>query len=361
MGTLAEMDNIIDGIVAETQEARSVVMASLIWSTGSIPMSQEAKMLVLQNNNTFGTIGGGCLEAEIYEHCQSVLIKGKPERFRYTMTEKQAGADGLNCGGSVEVFIEKIDVESTEVFKAIQKLIRERYRFYSVVGLNSSNRVLIDQFGSILYENTPNFEINRLIELIKDRETNVSSFIFKSENKDTLEDVFVEAFNPQPKLYIFGGGHVGGQIGRLAKNIGFRVAILDDRSHFVGETRHPYADEFYTGDIHGIFDSVKIDDHSYILAVTRGHQHDELVVEWAVKTPAFFIGMLGSERKKKIMWQRLLERGSVVEDELQRVSSPVGINIGADNPEEIAISILAELIKVRRGVKREWKTKKGFL
>ena len=94
--------------------------------------------------------------------------------------------------------------------------------------------------------------------------------------------------------------------------------------------------------------------------MTRGHQHDELVIEWAVKTPAFFIGMLGSERKKKIMWQKLLERGGVVKEDLKRVSSPVGINIGADNPEEIAISILAELIKVRRGVKREWNTKKGI-
>ncbi len=360
MGALIEMDKIIDKIVAETEEARPSVMASLVWSTGSIPMSQQAKMVVLQNSETFGTIGGGCLEAEIYEHCQSVLDTGNPERFRYTMTEKQAGADGLNCGGSVEIFIERITVESLEVFKAIQKHIRDRSMFYSVVGLNSSKRVLIDQHGGILYDSEPHCEIRRLIDSIKDRETNGIGYVFKSENMDNIEDVFVEPFNPQPKLYVFGGGHVGEQVGRLAKNIGFRVAILDDRSQFIGKARHPYADEFYTGQIQEIFDSLNIDDHSYILAVTRGHQHDELVIEWAVKTPAFFIGMLGSERKKKIMWQKLLERGGVVKEDLKRVSSPVGINIGADNPEEIAISILAELIKVRRGVKREWKTKKGI-
>ena len=98
----------LEKVCKEQSECRSVVMASLIWSTGSIPMSQRAKLIVLENGEMEGTIGGGCLEAEIYEHCQSVLITGKPQRFRYTMTEKQAGEDGLNCGGTVEIFIEKI-------------------------------------------------------------------------------------------------------------------------------------------------------------------------------------------------------------------------------------------------------------
>ena len=173
------------------------------------------------------------------------------------------------------------------------------------------------------------------------------------------EEFFVEPYYPQPKVYVFGGGHVGAQVGKLAKNIGFSVVILDDRPTFACKQRHPFADETYSGELENIFSEIetKIDEYSYILAVTRGHQQDEEVVRWAIKTPAFFIGMLGSERKKQILWKKLIDSGNVNESDLQRISSPVGLNIGADNPEEIAISILAEMIKTRRGVKREWKAK----
>ncbi|MEE3234508.1 MAG: XdhC family protein [Candidatus Latescibacterota bacterium] len=354
------MGEIIDKIARETNAGRSVVMASLVWSTGSIPMSQQARLVVFENGETVGTIGGGCLEAEIYESCQSVLNTEKAERYRYTMTEKQAGEDGLNCGGSVEIFIEKISGKSAGIFNSIQKLIRDRCTFYTVVGLVSSKRVLIDQNGNVLCNEKPDIKIDIARQLGKKGLNNYHGFIRKSESVNSEEDVFVEPFFPKPKLYVFGGGHVGAQVGQSAKNIGFHVVILDDRPQFANEERHPYADEFHTGQIQQIFSKLHIDENSYVLAVTRGHQHDEQVVEWAVKTSAFFIGMLGSERKKKILWKKLLERGNVSKEDLLRVSSPVGINIGADNPEEIAISILAELIRVRRGVKREWKTKKGF-
>ena len=100
-----------------------------------------------------------------------------------------------------------------------------------------------------------------------------------------------------------------------------------------------------------------IDDQSYIIAATRGHQHDEIVVEQAIKTPARYVGMLGSERKKLILWKRIAERGGL-EERLDEVFAPIGVNIGADTPEEIAVSVVAELIEVRRGPQRKWKTKK---
>jgi len=210
-----------------------------------------------------------------------------------------------------------------------------------------------------LVSDYPNFDL----KIYKDWTTNKNNIrtgiVSRLEKISTDEEFFIEPYYPQPKLYVFGGGHVGAKVGKLAKNVDFRVVILDDRPTFACKQRHPFADEFYSGELDHIFSEVEtfIDAHSYILAATRGHKHDEDVVRWAVKTPAFFIGMLGSERKKQILWKRLLKSGNVENIDLQRISSPVGLNIGADNPEEIAISILAEMIKVRRGVKREWKTK----
>ena len=353
------MIKVTNTISEELENSRDTALASLIWSTGSIPMSEQAKLVLLESGETVGTIGGGCLEAEIYECCRSVLRTGKTERFQYTMTEKQAGEDGLNCGGSVEIFIEKIYSGAGNLFSAVQLLLKQRATFCSVVGLKRGKRILIDEYGNILHNDRPGIETSHAIELARKSFIIRKGFIYKKDDLHSNEDVFVEPYLPQPKLYIFGGGHVGAEVAKLAKNVGFRVAILDDRPHFANPKRHPYCDEYYTGEIHEMFSQLKIDIHSYILAVTRGHQHDELVVEQALKTSAFFIGMLGSERKKKILWERLSDRG-VEEEALSKVSSPVGMNVGADNPEEIAVSILAELIKVRRGIKREWKTKKGF-
>ena len=353
------MIKIIDILSEEVESGRDTALASLIWSTGSIPMSEQAKLLLLQSGETVGTIGGGCLEAEIYECCRSVLNTGQSSRFQYTMTEKQAGEDGLNCGGSVEIFIEKVSKGTVNVFSAIQSLLKQRSSFCSVVGLKGGKRILIDENGYILHNEGSSIESSLAIEIAKESLTKRKGFIYQTDALFCNEDVFVEPYLPQPKLFIFGGGHVGAEVAKLANNVGFRVAILDDRPQFANPMRHPYCDEYYTGEIQDLFSQLKIDDYSYILAVTRGHQYDELVVEQALQTSAFFIGMLGSERKKKILWDKLSDRG-VEEKALLRVSSPVGINLGADNPEEIAVSILAELIKVRRGVKREWKTKKGF-
>jgi xanthine dehydrogenase accessory factor len=175
--------------------------------------------------------------------------------------------------------------------------------------------------------------------------------------KAERSEVFIEPFLPEPILYVFGGGHVGGQIGALAKNVGFRVVIIDDRPAFANWERHPLVDECRVVELGEGLADLLVDDQSYLVAATRGHQHDEIVVEQAIKTPARYIGMLGSERKKLILWKRIEGRGGKLEG-LDRVFAPIGVNIGADTPEEIAVSVVAELIAVRRGSRKVWKTKK---
>jgi xanthine dehydrogenase accessory factor len=166
----------------------------------------------------------------------------------------------------------------------------------------------------------------------------------------------MEPFLPVPELFVFGGGHVGGEIGRLASNVGFSVTIIDDRPTFADEHRHPDVDRCLVATVDEVFSRFVFDEYSYVVAATRGHQHDEIVVEAAMRTRARYIGMLGSERKKVVLWKRLLERGAP-EERLAQVYAPIGLNIGADNPPEIAVSVVAELIELRRGVKKVWKTK----
>jgi xanthine dehydrogenase accessory factor len=160
-------------------------------------------------------------------------------------------------------------------------------------------------------------------------------------------EVFIEPITTAPNLYIFGGGHVSLPLAKTAKLLGFRITVIDDRAEFASTERFPEAESVLAGDFTKTFPKLKIDKSGYIVIVTRGHQNDELVLEWAIGTPARYIGMIGSQTKVKTIYSHLLARG-VSQERLDSVHSPIGLEIGAQTPEEIAVSILAEIIKVRR-------------
>lgn len=160
-------------------------------------------------------------------------------------------------------------------------------------------------------------------------------------------EVFIEPILTPPALYIFGGGHISLPLARMGKLLGFKIAVIDDRFEFAHPDRFPEADTVLAEDFAKSFARLKIDKSSYIVIVTRGHQHDELVLEWAVGTSAKYIGMIGSKTKVKTIYAHLLAKG-IAKEQLDGVHSPIGLEIEAQTPEEIAVSILAEVIKVRR-------------
>ena len=160
-------------------------------------------------------------------------------------------------------------------------------------------------------------------------------------------EVFIEPILTPPALYIFGGGHISLPLAKMGKLCGFNIAVIDDRADFASAERFPEANVILAEDFTRSFPKVKIDKSSYIVIVTRGHQHDEVVLEWAVGTPAKYVGMIGSKTKNATIFSHLRDRG-ITREQLDRVHAPIGLEIGAQTPEEIAVSILAELIKVRR-------------
>lgn len=159
-------------------------------------------------------------------------------------------------------------------------------------------------------------------------------------------EVFIEPILTPSSLHIFGGGHVSLPLAKMGKLLGFQIAVIDDRAEFAHPDRFPEADILLAEEFTSAFPKLKIDKSSYIVIVTRGHQHDELVLEWAVGTPAKYIGMIGSKTKVKTIFSHLLAKG-ITNHQLDRVHAPIGLEIGAQTPEEIAVSILAEIVKVR--------------
>ena len=163
----------------------------------------------------------------------------------------------------------------------------------------------------------------------------------------TLE-VFVEPILPDPKLILMGAGHIGQMVAEAAHRVGFKVAVVDDRESFANEERFPEAEEIVVASFQEGLDAVTVSQTSFILIATRGHGHDQSVLEQALQTPACYIGMIGSRRKTQIIVQKLLEKG-VSPEALSRLYAPIGIEIGSETPEEIAVSVVAELIAILRG------------
>jgi xanthine dehydrogenase accessory factor len=160
-------------------------------------------------------------------------------------------------------------------------------------------------------------------------------------------EVFIEPILTPPTLYIFGGGHIALALAKMGKLLGFKIVVIDNRAEFANADRFPEADAILAEDFSKAFPKLKIDKSSYIVIITHNHQYDDIVLEWAVGTKAKYIGMIGSQRKNKAIFSHLSAKG-IAKEKLASVHAPIGLEISAQTPEEIAVSILAEVVKVRR-------------
>ncbi len=338
------------------QQGKTAALSTIVSSKGSLPMSKKAKMLVRPDGKIVGTVGGGCLEADVWAEARHVMETGIPSLQKFILTEKHAGENGLNCGGNVEVFTEPLlPGVADEMLSAIVKVHAARTsavlatRVLGGAFQNLPNKLLVYPDGRTLGSLGFAGADACVLEEVKGLEAIPEQFlkVIDWSEGDRAFQIFLESICPEPTLYLFGGGHVSLAIAQIAQMVGFRIVVIDDRPAFANKERFPMASETLTLDMETAFEHLEIDDLSYVVAVTRGHQHDKPVVAQAVKTAAAYIGMIGSRRKIALMW-RQLEAEGIPREVLNRVHAPIGLDIGADTPEEIAVSIVSELICMRR-------------
>ncbi len=253
--------NIYEEIVQLQREGRRGAVATIVNSRGSIPSFQSAKMLIRDDGSIAGTIGGGCVEAEVWQAAREVISGEKPRTLTFDLNQNPKYDTGLVCGGTLEIFIEPV--------------------------------------------------------------------------------------LPVPLLYIFGAGHVACELYKTARNAGFDCIVTDDRDLYANAERFPNARQIIAKDFEEALAELAPSESSWIVICTRGHRDDMRVLRWAVQTQARYIGMIGSRRKSITVFRELTREG--LDPALfDRVHSPVGLDIGAVTPEEIAVSIVAELIALRR-------------
>src|SRR5215472_13942045 len=253
--------DIYEQIVQLRREGRRGAIATIVNVRGSIPSFQAAKMLVRDDGSIAGTIGGGCVEADVWQAAREVMESEKPRTLKFNLNQDPKYNTGLVCGGTLEIFVEPV--------------------------------------------------------------------------------------LPPALLYIFGAGHVALNVCRASAGAGFDVIVTDDRSSYATAARFPAAREVHALDFDEAVQKIDPNESSYIVIVTRGHRDDMRLLRWAVQTRARYIGMIGSKRKVIGIYKTLLAEG-LPANLFDRVHAPIGIDVGAVTPEEIAVSITAELIAVRR-------------
>src|SRR5258705_3298424 len=257
--------DIYEEIVKLRQEGRRGAVATIVNVRGSIPSFETAKMLVRDDGSIFGTIGGGCVEADVWRAAREVMEEEKPRTLTFDLNQDPKYDTGLVCGGTL--------------------------------------------------------------------------------------DIFVEPILPPALLYIFGAGHVSVSLYKAAYAAGFDVTVVDDRELYANRDRFPEAHEVIAEDFDKAMSRLTPNEATYIVIVTRGHRDDMHVLRWAVQTNARYIGMIGSKRKTITIFRELQNEG-LAPELFDRVHAPIGLDIGAVTPEEIAVAITAELIAKRRNVER---------
>ena len=354
------MEDIYPQIIESMKKNRFVVLATIIKLVGSGPRGAGTKFLIMEDGSFTGTIGGGLLEAKVLEGAKKVFAQSLPHRIQFSLSGTDVAETDMLCGGDAEVFLEPISPEHSEGVKIFKRVLEIQKRGGSGLLVTVLDPKRWDK-GSILKAflepdgvrigSLPRMEdvekklVEDMPELIKGRQPSLMTW----EDDDGTVDVFVEPILSDPVLYVFGAGHVSSQIVPLASHVGFKVVVIDDRPDFVDPRKFPEATEVHAYPFDGVLQKLPVGESSYLVIVTRGHIHDMTVLAQCLKTDATYIGMIGSRRKIGIIYEKLLEQGFTQED-LDRVHAPIGLEIGAETPEEIAVSIVGELIQVRAGL-----------
>ena len=349
------MKEVIQGAVETLRDGRPCVLATVVRTKGSTPQKAGAMLLVKDDGSGLGTLGGGCVEGDIWFAAREMLRDGSGPEFKdYYLNEDIAARDGLVCGGTMYFYLEPL--RSLDDFLPLGDEILEAYDGGEPVSLatvvNSPNRP--ESLGAKLLLRADGTVSGSLgSETLDEPALEVAQRVAAIGNTESIStedgtEIFVEGFTTPPTLVMVGGGHVGKATADLANILGYRVYIVDDRPEFSNDERFPYAEQTIVTPYEYWSDLLSINVNTFVVVATRGHRYDDMALESALKTRARYIGLLGSRRKTLMIYRRLLEQGATKE-RIREVYAPIGLNIGALTPEEIAVSIMSEVIMVRRG------------
>jgi len=341
----------LQGICHRLEDGEALVQATIIRHAGSTPRSVGSKMFVRRDGSVIGSIGGGLVEFEMQKHAGNVFETGTARIESFDLTgEDAATTDKMICGGRLEALLEYLPgvPDHSKAFRKLVATLQESKKGYLIKALDTKGDTVSEMERCLVRRDSV------VLGSFPGPDSWIPMLTAEADRKKcpVIAEVHGKSFFVEPTfspgtVYLFGAGHVSRPVAELANMVGFSTAVLDDRSDFANADRFPKADQIIViPSYDDLFNGLDVDRDSYLVIVTRGHLHDKTVLEQSLRTTAGYIGMIGSKRKQRLVYDELLEKG-FSEADLKRVHNPIGLDISAETPEEIAVSIVAELIQAR--------------
>lgn len=352
----------------ELEAGERLAMATIVRRKGSVPREVGAKMLVHRDGRISGTIGGGCGEAEVWRAALNVLDTGRPRMVQVSLTEEIALESQGVCGGIFDVFVQPChaspqsdQISMLELVREIQAALAQGQAAALATVITAGGEWRETRGQQMLYAEDSSthgsFPANSSASTLFTQFAQAAEITFTVEgarivrisgsDPTTWAEVFLESFLPPPVLLIAGAGHIAVPLAALGSLMKFAVSVTDDRASFANRERFPDAREILVGDIESTLRAYPITPRTHIVLVTRAHSHDVQGLRAIIDSPAAYLGMIGSQRR---VWAvlKLLHAEGVAREKLLRVRAPIGLNLGGQTPEEIALAILSEIVLLRR-------------
>ena len=341
------MRDILPELTQWTSEQEPIAVATVIQTWGSSPRRAGAKMALTPDGKITGSVSGGCVEGAVFEAGVDVLQADRPQLLHFGVADETAWEVGLACGGSIDIFIKPLD---TEFFNALHSVLSSDQAAVSATVVRGADELLgremlVRDDGTVTGSIDPSLDL-QVLDLANEILAQGESRRVKL-NEDT--EIFLEAILPPPTLIAVGGVHITIALMALAKTLGYRTVVVDPRSAFGNETRFPNVDQLIQAWPQEAFDRLPITRSTAIAMLTHDPKLDDPALKIALPSQAFYVGALGSKTTQAKRRQRLLDEG-LTEEQLDRLHGPIGLNIGAGTPEEIAMSIMAEIVAARNHV-----------
>jgi xanthine dehydrogenase accessory factor len=349
------MRDVIDDVARLFDGGRPFGLATVVRTWLSAPRQPGAAMAVADDGEAVGSVSGGCVEGAVYELAQEVMASGRPVLQRYGVTDDDAFAVGLTCGGIIDIFVEPVSSQSwpelADVVGSVRRL--EPVAVATVVDgpgqLGAKRTVWPDRaagtLGSPRLDHAVEDDVRGMLEAGR---TGFLHYGADGERRGDELAVFVQSFAPPPRMLVFGAIDFAAAVARIGRFMGYHVTVCDARPVFATTKRFPEADEVVVEWPHRYLSTTEVDARTVICVLTHDPKFDVPLLEVALRTPAAYVGAMGSRRTHEDRLARLREAG-LSHSELARLSSPIGLDIGARTPEETAVSIAAEIVAAHWG------------
>ncbi len=341
------MQRILSRTIESLEQGEPAVWATVIEQSGSAPRGAGSRMLLLRGQEILGSVGGGLVEARSVEIGRALLDQPGQKVLSLSLTGNQVAETGMICGGEMAVFVEAVPPDALPFLGVFQEALSrsDPLLFLTLISEKSipyeARHVLWGKGGNIAGGLPFWGDLNDALRQVVAAERPV---LLSVPGQD--DPIYAEPIERPSVLYLFGGGHVSLEVAWIAHRVGFEIVIVDDREEFANRERFPMASEVRALPFEEATRDAALGPRDYVVIVTRGHLHDLAVLRKVIGQSPGYIGMIGSRRKKAMIFEQLQNEG-VSQKELDGVRAPIGIDIGAETPAEIAVSIVAELIEVR--------------